>query len=164
MIGVKDADAANLSAFNEMPGSVVAIALPDLEVIGQATVGRGPDSIAIAPNGEFAAVANEDEENEEDLTNPENRPGTVSIIDLRNGANQMTQVEVPIPPANIPFFPSDPQPETVRIAADSSFLLATLQENNAVARIEMPNPLPSSLQPDAFSVQNFDLRYRPSKY
>lgn len=160
LIGVKDSDEANLSAFDEMPGSVIAIALPDLEVIGQVTVGRGPDSIAIAPNGEFAAVANEDEENEDDLTNPENRPGTVSIIDLRNGAAQMIQVEVPIPPDNIPFFPNDPQPETVRIAADSSFVLATLQENNAVARIEIPSSLPSPLQPDAFSVQNFDVGVR----
>ncbi|HEY9627834.1 MAG TPA: hypothetical protein V6C84_11075 [Coleofasciculaceae cyanobacterium] len=156
LIGVKDSDEANLSAFNEVPGKVVALALPDLKVMGQVTVGRGPDSVAIAPNGEFAAVANEDEENEEDLTNAENRPGSVSIIDLRQGAERMTQVEVPIPPDNIPFFPNDPQPETVRIAADSSFVLATLQENNAVARIEIPSALLSPLQPEAFSVQNFN--------
>jgi len=160
LVGVRDADEANFSTFDEVPGKVVAIALPGLEPIGQVTVGRGPDSVAIAPNGEFAAVANEDEENEEDLTNPENRPGTISIIDLRNGADQMTQVEVPIPPDNIPFFPNDPQPETVRIAADSSFLVATLQENNAIARIEIPSPLPSPLQADAFSVQNFDAGIR----
>lgn len=160
LIGVKDSDEANLSTFDEMPGSVVAIALPDLKVIGQVTVGRGPDSVAISPNGEFAAVANEDEENEEDLSNPENRPGTVSIIDLRKGAAQMTQVEVPIPPDNLPFFPNDPQPETVRIAADSSFILATVQENNAVARIEIPSSLPSPLQADAFTVQNFDMGVR----
>jgi DNA-binding beta-propeller fold protein YncE len=160
LLGVKDADDANTATFDEMPGKVVALALPDLEPMGQITVGRGPDSVAIAPNGQFAAVANEDEENEEDLTNPENRPGTISIIDLRNGADQMTQVEVPIPPDNLPFFPHDPQPETIKIAADSSFLVATLQENNAVARIEIPSPLPSPLTADAFSVQNFDLGIR----
>jgi DNA-binding beta-propeller fold protein YncE len=160
LLGVKDADDANTATFDEMPGKVVALALPDLEPMGQITVGRGPDSVAIAPNGQFAAVANEDEENEEDLTNPENRPGTISIIDLRNGADQMTQVEVPIPPDNLPFFPHDPQPETIKIAADSSFLVATLQENNAVARIEMPSTLPSPLTADAFSVQNFDLGIR----
>jgi DNA-binding beta-propeller fold protein YncE len=160
LLGVKDDDEANLSTFDEVPGKVVAVALPSLEPIGQVTVGRGPDSVAIAPSGEFAAVANEDEENEEDLTNPENRPGTISIIDLRNGAGEMTQVEVPIPLDNIPFFPNDPQPETVRIAADSSFVVATLQENNAVARIEIPSPLPSPLQADAFSVQNFDAGIR----
>lgn len=160
LLGVKDADESNTATFDEMPGKVVALALPTLEPIGQVTVGRGPDSVAIAPNNQFAAVANEDEENEEDLTNPENRPGTISIIDLRNGADQMTQVEVPIPPDNIPFFPNDPQPETIKISADSSFLVATLQENNAVARIEIPSPLPSPLTADAFSVQNFDVGIR----
>ena len=160
LVGVKDDDDANTETYDEVPGKVVALALPDLEPIGQVTVGRGPDSVAIAPNNQFAAVANEDEENEEDLTNPENRPGTISIIDLRNGADQMTQVEVPIPPDNIPFFPNDPQPETVQIAEDSSFLVATLQENNAVARIEIPSPLPRFLTAAAFSVENFDIGVR----
>ncbi|MDB9495166.1 hypothetical protein PN441_03850 [Spirulina major CS-329] len=160
LLGVKDADDANTDTFDEMPGKVVALALPDLEPMGQVTVGRGPDSVAIAPNGQFAAVANEDEENEEDLTNLENRPGTISIIDLRNGIDQMTQVEIPIPPDNLPFFPHDPQPETIKIAADSSFLVATLQENNAVARIDLPSPLPSPLTAAAFSVQNFNVGIR----
>ncbi len=160
LVGVKDDDEANLSTFDEVPGKVVAIALPSLEVLGQVTVGRGPDSVAIAANGEFAAVANEDEENEDDLTNLDNRPGTISVIDLRNGPAQMTQVEIPIPPDNLPFFAHDPQPETVRISVDSQFILATIQENNAVARIEVPNPLPSPLTVDAFTVQNFDLGVR----
>lgn len=160
LIGIKDSDEANLANFQEVQGNVLALSLPDLTVLGQVTVGRGPDSVAIAPNGLFAAVANEDEENEEDLTNPNNRPGSVSIIDLRNGPDNMTQVEVPIPPDNIPFFPNDPQPETVRIASDSSFIVATLQENNAVARIEVPRQLPNPLTADAFTVTNFDLGVR----
>lgn len=160
LVGVKDDDEANLETFDEVPGKVVALSLPELNVLGQVTVGRGPDSVAIAPNGEFAAVANEDEENEEDLTNPENRPGTVSIIDLRNGLENMTQVEVPLPPDGIPFFPNDPQPETVRIASDNSFLVTTLQENNAVARIEIPSPLPTPLDASAFTVTNFDVGIR----
>ncbi len=160
LVGVKDDDEANLSTFDEVRGKVVAVALPSLEPLGQVTVGIGPDSVAIAPNGQFAAVANEDEENEEDLTNLENRAGTVSIIDLRNGPSRMTQVEVPIPPDNIPFFSHDPQPETVRISADSSFILATLQENNAIARIEVPSPLPRRFSASAFSVRNFDAGLR----
>lgn len=160
LVGVKDNDEANLSIFDEKPGKVVAIALPSLRVLGQVRVGRGPDSVAIAPNSQFAAVANEDEENEEDLTNPENRPGTVSIIDLRNGPPRMSQVEVPIPRNNIPFFPNDPQPETIRISADSRFILTTLQENNAVARIEVPSRLPNPLRSDEFSVRNFNVGLR----
>lgn len=160
LVGVKDDDDANLETFDEVPGKVVALSLPDLQPIGQITVGRGPDSVAIAPSGEFAAVANEDEENEEDLTNPENRSGSISIIDLRSGLDSMTQVEVPLPTEGIPFFPGDAQPETVKISADGSFILATLQENNAIARIEVPSPLPATLSADAFTVTNFDAGLR----
>lgn len=160
LAGVKDNDDGNLETFDEVPGKILAFSLPDLQVLGEVTVGRGPDSVAIAPNGQYAAVANEDEENEEDLSNPDNRAGTVSIIDLRQGPAAMTQVEVPIPAAGIPFFPHDPQPETVRIARDNSFIVATLQENNAVARIEVPRRLPQRLNPRAFRVTNFDLGIR----
>ncbi len=160
LVGVRDVDEANSATFSEVPGKVVALALPTLAPLGQVTVGRGPDSVAIAPNGQFAVVANEDEENEEDLLNPENRPGTISMIDLRHGAHRMSQVEIPIPAENIPFFPHDPQPETVRVAEDSSFVVATLQENNAVARIDIPSPLPRTLTPDLFAVQTFDLGLR----
>lgn len=160
LVAVKDDDEANLETFDEVPGKVLALSLPDLEVIGQIQVGRGPDSVAIAPNGQFAVVANEDEENEEDLTNLENRPGTLSIIDLRNGPTLMSQVEVPIPPEGIPFFSHDPQPETVRIAADSSFIVATLQENNAIARVDVPAELPIPLRADALTVTTFDAGIR----
>jgi len=160
LIGVKDNDDVNLDVFQEVPGKVLALSLPELEVLGQVTVGRGPDSVAIAPNGTFAAVANEDEENEDDLTNPNNRPGSISIIDLRNGPASMMQVEVPIPPDTIPFFPNDPQPETVRISSNGRFILATLQENNAIARIEVPRRLPRPLSADAFTVTNFDAGLR----
>lgn len=160
LVAVKDNDDANLESFDEVNGKVLALSLPELEVLGEVTVGRGPDSVAIASRGEFAVVANEDEENEEDLTNPENRPGTLSIIDLRNGPDMMSQVEVPIPPDGIPFFPQDPQPETVRVAADSSYAVATLQENNAIARIDIPEELPTPLGADAFTVTNFDAGIR----
>ncbi|MFQ3585397.1 MAG: hypothetical protein SNJ85_10805, partial [Cyanobacteriota bacterium] len=160
LVAVKDDDEANLKTFDEVPGKVLALSLPDLKVIGQVEVGRGPDSVAIAPNGQFAVVANEDEENEEDLTNLENRPGTLSIIDLRKGPTLMSQVEVPIPKEGIPFFAHDPQPETVRISADSSFIVATLQENNAITRIDLPTELPTPLQADVFTVTNFDAGIR----
>ncbi|MBD2464808.1 hypothetical protein H6G89_27785 [Oscillatoria sp. FACHB-1407] len=160
LVGVKDNTDANLEAFNEVPGKVIAVSLPNLTVLGQVTVGRGPDSVAIAPNGQFAAVANEDEENEEDLTNMSNRAGSISIIDLRNGPAQMTQVIVPIPRINVPYFAHDPQPETVRIAPDNSFILATLQENNAIARIDVPATLPSTLRANTFRVRNFNAGVR----
>lgn len=160
LIAVKDDDDANLATFDEVPGKVIAVSLPALSVLGEVTVGRGPDSVAIAASGAFAVVANEDEEDETDLTNPQRRAGTVSVIDLRQGPQAMTQVQVPIPPAGIPYFSHDPQPETVRIAPDDSFVLATLQENNAIAKIRVPSPLPTPLTANAFSVEIFDAGVR----
>lgn len=159
LVAVRDA-ASNVAAGQEKPGKVLAVSLPELEVLGEITVGIGPDSVSIASNGEFAVVANEDEEDEEDLTSPARRAGTLSIIDLRDGPDKLTQVEVSIPADNIPFFSHDPQPETVRVAPDSSFIVATLQENNAIARVEVPSPLPSPLTAEAFTVTNFDAGLR----
>lgn len=154
LVGVKDDDDANLDTFNEVPGKVIAVSLPDLTVIGEVTVGIGPDSVDIAPNGQFAVVANEDEEDEANLPSP--RAGSLSVLDLRNGpANLEVIEEVAIPPAGIPVFPTDPQPETVVIGPDSSYALATLQENNAIARLDI-----NSLEPGGFSVTNFDAGQR----
>lgn len=159
LIAVRDVEHAPAS-LEEVRGKVLAVSLPDLEVIGEITVGIGPDSVDIAPNGQFAVVANEDEEDETNLTNPDHRAGTVSIIDLRGGPAAMTQVEVPLPPEGIPYFSHDPQPETVKVAPDSSFVLATLQENNAIARITVPSPLPSPLTAGAFTVTSYDAGVR----
>jgi DNA-binding beta-propeller fold protein YncE len=157
LVGVKDNTPANLAAFDEVPGKVIAISIPGLTVLGEVTVGRGPDSVAIAPNGQFAAVANEDEEDEE--TVPGARPGSISIIDLRNGPANMTEIEqVAFPPAGIPFFPADPQPETVTISPDSSTIFVTLQENNAISRIRV-----NQLAPGGFTVTNFDAGQRTGR-
>lgn len=160
LLAVRDVshDPAN---WGEVRGKLLAVNFPELAVIGEIQVGVGPDSVAVAPNGEFAVVANEDEGDETDLTNTtDNRPGSISFVDLRNGPENLSQVEVPIPPEGIPFFSHDPQPETVKIAPDGSFVLATLQENNAIARVEVPSPLPSPLAASAFSVTNFDAGVR----
>lgn len=154
LVGVKDNDDANLDTFNEVPGKVIAVSLPGLAVLGEVTVGRGPDSVDIAPNGQFAAVANEDEEDEENL--PGARPGSISVIDLRNGPANMTEIEqAAFPTAGIPVFPTDPQPETVKISADSTAIFATLQENNAISRIDI-----NTLAAGGFTVTNFDAGQR----
>lgn len=160
LLAVRDNDPNNLSTFEEVPGKVLAVSMPELSVLGEVTVGRGPDSVAIAPSGDFAVVANEDEEDETDLTNPLRRAGSVSVIDLRDGPEALSQVEVPLPADGIPYFSHDPQPETVRVAPDGSFALITLQENNAISRMEIPDPLPKPLNADAFSIVHFDAGVR----
>ncbi|NJL99336.1 MAG: lactonase family protein [Synechococcaceae cyanobacterium SM2_3_2] len=49
LAAVKDSDEANTETFDEVNGKVLALSLPELEVLGQVMVGRGPDSVAIAP-------------------------------------------------------------------------------------------------------------------
>lgn len=154
LVGVKDDDDANVDIFDEQPGKVIAVSLPGLQVLAEVAVGIGPDSVAIAPDGTYAAVANEDEEDETNL--PGDRPGSISIIDLQSGPSNLSIIEnVAIPADGIPFFAEDPQPETVTIAPDSSFVLATLQENNAIARIDV-----NALEAGGFSVISFDAGQR----
>lgn len=124
------------------PGAVVAMSLPGCTELWRVPVGIGPDSIVITPNDEMAVVAIEDEETE--VGDPtacpagNTRPGRIDLIDLRGrGAGIVTRV--PINLAGIPGVncPTDPQPEFIAITPDSKVAFVTLQENNALATIDL---------------------------
>ncbi len=151
LVGVKeDDDLTN--------GLVLAVELPSLNILGSVEVGIGPDSVAIAPNGAFAAVANEAEGDEENLPTPP--PGSISILDLTQLGNgiltETTQVDITGGPI---LFPDDPQPETVTISSDSATIIASLQENNGASLISVTSTEASGV-PNAFSVNNVDLGLR----
>ncbi len=130
LVGVKeDDDLTN--------GLILAVALPSLDIIDSVEVGLGPDSVAIAPDGTYAAVGNEAEGDETNLPDPP--PGSLSILDLSDidNGNLTVVTEIDLAVDSGIIFPADPQPETVKISPDSSFIIASLQENNAVARINV---------------------------
>ncbi len=108
------------------------------------TVGIGPDSVYLAGEGSdlLALVAIEDEEDEDNL--PGKRPGYVNIIGLQDlyGGISSGVRRVDFLPEDLKNaqYPTDPQPEYIAIHQTGTQALVTLQENNAVALIDIGDP------------------------
>ena len=116
------------------------------DMVGDVTVGVLPDMVAFTPDGSKALVANEGEPNDDYTVDPE---GTVSIIDtatfqvmtadfaafndkvamLRNRG-----VRIFGPGASVA---QDLEPEYIAVTPDGSTAAVTLQENNAVAIVDI---------------------------
>jgi hypothetical protein len=114
------------------------------------TVGIGPDSLALAGQGRTlrAVVAIEDEETdaEGDATLDGQRPGRIDVVglqDLYGGASsgvQSIELVQALQAAPGIVYPNDPQPEFVAIDARAQKAVVSLQENNAVAILDLSDP------------------------
>jgi 2',3'-cyclic-nucleotide 2'-phosphodiesterase/3'-nucleotidase/5'-nucleotidase len=131
------------------------------------TVGALPDMITFTPNGRHLLVANEGEPNSYNNvpTNPVSGPsvdpeGSVSIIDLSGGLGGLNQEDVatadfqgfntPLKRAELlsagvrlygpnATVSQDLEPEYITVSHDSRTAWVTLQENNAMATIDIPS-------------------------
>lgn len=140
------------------PGSVVFFDVAG-RFLNQVTVGALPDMLTFTPDGSKILVANEGEPNDDYTIDPE---GTVSIIDLQPGIanltdSQVTQIdftafngqdlgEIRIfgPGATVA---QDLEPEYITVSADSATAWMALQENNALARIDISTATVTELMP-----------------
>lgn len=129
-------------------GIVVFFNAKDLSFISKVSVGALPDMLTFSPDGKTVLVANEGEPNDDYSVDPE---GSVSIIDISNikqpkasvadfKAWNMQKAELLAKGVRI-FGPNasvaqDLEPEYITISADSKTAWVTLQENNAIARID----------------------------
>lgn len=114
------------------------------------SVGIGPDSLALAGSGKTlrAIVAIEDEETDAkgDATLDGRRPGRIDVVglqDLYGGTSSGLQsIELVDALKALPgaIYPQDPQPEFVSISPDGRIAAVTLQENNAVALVDLSHP------------------------
>lgn len=120
------------------------------------TVGSLPDSVTFSPDGRWLLCANEGEPNTynnfgSETNGPSIDPeGTVSIIDLSFGATAATVrtagfgaftrenlpagVRIYGPGASVP---QDMEPEYIAVSDDSTTAWVTLQENNALAIVDI---------------------------
>ncbi len=134
----------------QAPGQVVFFNAAG-DFIKSVTVGSLPDSLTFTPDGTKVIVANEGEPSDDYLVDA---PGSVSIIDLSRGVANLTQANVTTasfagfdkqtllnqgvrifgPNASVA---QDLEPEFVAIAPDSKTAWVTLQENNALAKINL---------------------------
>jgi len=114
--------------------------------------GWAPDMVTFTPNGRTVLVANEGEP-EGYLDGQVDGPGSVSVVDVRGGAGSVTQekvrdagftaydgkvldpsVRITGPNASVS---EDLEPEYISVARGSRTAYVTLQENNAVATLDV---------------------------
>ncbi|MFE8047460.1 choice-of-anchor I family protein [Brenneria goodwinii] len=131
------------------PGRVALYNAADLQLIGHVAVGALPDNLVFTPDGKTLLVANEGEPNDDYSKDPE---GSVSIINVANPASPEVRtaafgafndradelrgkgVRIYGPNASVA---QDLEPEYIAVADDGKTAWATLQENNALAKIDI---------------------------
>lgn len=144
--------AASPNTNPQLNGSVVFFDING-NFLKQVTVGALPDMITFSPDGTKVMTANEGEPNDAYTVDPE---GTISIIDISGGIANLTQSNVTT--LNFNAFDSqvsalaatglrkvrtnntlsqDLEPEYITISSDSQKAWVTLQENNAVAEVNL---------------------------
>ncbi|MEJ6979097.1 hypothetical protein WG906_01465 [Pedobacter sp. P351] len=128
-------------------GSVAIINTTTLSETKRITVGALPDMVTFSPDGKYIVTANEGEPNADYSVDP---VGSVSIIDIKNNYSVKTldfsAFESSLTMLKAGGFrvyglnatmAKDVEPEYVAISANSKRAWVTLQENNAIAEIDL---------------------------
>jgi DNA-binding beta-propeller fold protein YncE len=119
-------------------------------VLKSVKVGALPDMLTFTPDGKYVLVANEAEPSADYTVDPE---GSVSVIDISGGIDNLTQANVRtagfgqftlqslVPGVRI-FGPNatvaqDLEPEYIAVSPDSKTAYVTLQENNAMGVLDV---------------------------
>lgn len=139
------------------PGRVVLLRADNLAVLANVTVGALPDMLTFSPDGRWLLVANEGEPTGYGAgqADPE---GSISVIELGPYGPGSTSVATTVTTAGFTQFNSqadslraagvriygpgatvaqDLEPEYIAISADSRTAYVTLQENNALAVVDI---------------------------
>ena len=151
-------------------GNVVFLDAATLDVLGQAPAGALPDMVTFTPDGEYLLVANEGEPSEDYSVDPE---GSVTVIDLTNGvagASARTATfsawigrEDQLRGDGLRIFgiksdgsatnaAEDFEPEYIAVQGPRAYV--TLQENNAVAVLNIGQARIESVLPLGFKNHN----------
>lgn len=143
---------------NEIPQDAGAIVFYRLDDTGTATklhavkAGAMPDMVTITPDGKFALSADEGEPNGSYSNDPE---GTVTLVKINNGVPAQTSQQLNFHSVSIPdeviikksikdssansssALARDLEPEYIAVSEDSKKAWVSLQENNALALIDL---------------------------
>jgi DNA-binding beta-propeller fold protein YncE len=138
-------------------GSIAIFNTSNLTEIKRITVGALPDMVTFSPDGNYIVSANEGEPNSDYTVDP---LGSVSIIDVKNNYAVKTldfsgfeSAKNTLMSAGFRVYGKDAslaqdvEPEYIAISADSKKAWVTLQENNAIAEIDLVTGSILKLQP-----------------
>jgi len=147
------------------PGSVALYNATDLRQIQVIPVGAQPDMISFTPDGRFILTANEGEPNSYGLPTSIDPEGSVSVITVsRTGVSTVATAdfrafdgqEAVLRAQGIRIFgpnasaAQDLEPEYIAVSPDSRTAYITLQENNAIAIVDIASARVTSLKPLGF--------------
>lgn len=139
------------ATFNARPGEINGwLCLFDAEtrtLLQTIQVGATPDMVAFTPNGQHLLIANEAERVRAGSPAAEvaDPAGTVTIVPLRGKQPQLDGIRTVGFPASLPGIrvapgrtaTNDVEPEYITVSKDSKTAWVTLQENNAIAEIDV---------------------------
>ncbi|MEO1901571.1 MAG: choice-of-anchor I family protein [Alcanivorax sp.] len=130
-----------------------------LQRISFVPVGALPDMVAFTPDGHYVLTANEGEPNDDYSVDPE---GSISVIDIRDPAapvearatfTAFNGQQAALKAAGVRIYgpnatvARDLEPEYIAIADDSATAWVTLQENNALARLDIASATVTDILP-----------------
>lgn len=157
--------AAAIESLNKQAaGKLVVFQTSDYRQLSVVTVGALPDMVTFSPDGKYILTANEGEPNADYTDDPigsisiisvqENY--TVSTLDFAAFADQEETLKSKgfriFGPSN--DFAKDIEPEYVTVSADSKTAWVTLQENNAIAKINISSKAITDVYPLGFKDYN----------
>lgn len=140
------------------------------------SVGALPDGVAFSPDGKYLVVANEGELSNDFMNNGIDPDGSISLIPINNGMPSGTATHVGFAdfnsdgsrsselPADVRIgrpgakVAQDLEPEFVSISADSKTAFVTLQENNAVAVVDLATAKVSKIM--ALGFKDYGSKYK----
>ncbi|MCC2963511.1 choice-of-anchor I family protein [Massilia sp. IC2-278] len=143
-------------------GTVAFVSAADLGTLSTVGVGALPDMLTFTPDGRYVVVANEGEPNSYGQADSADPEGSVSIIDVSDvrkpverragfgafnsqaDALRASGVRIYGPGATVA---QDLEPEYVTVSADSKTAYVTLQENNAIAVVDIAGAKVNAVRP-----------------
>lgn len=159
--------AAAIESLNKQEaGKVVVFNTIDYKELKVIAVGALPDMITFSPDGRFILTANEGEPNDAYTIDP---VGSVSIISVEDNYSVVNLDFSSFAPQQAALmakglrifgpnadFARNIEPEYVTVSDDSKTAWVTLQENNAIARINLISKSVTAIFPLGFKNYNLD--------
>ncbi len=144
-------------SYTEPSGVLVTLDMATGEGTARCDLGGQPDSVALARDGSFLAVAIENERDEEmnDGALPQLPGGSVAIFGLADGAVDCGSLVSADLSGLAEVAPEDPEPEYLDINAAGE-IVVTLQENNHVAVLDRTGAVLSHFSAGAVDLSGID--------
>nr|WP_294875694.1 choice-of-anchor I family protein [uncultured Pedobacter sp.] len=159
--------AAAIQATNKQAnGKVVVFKTTDHSKISEINIGALPDMVTFSPDGKYILTANEGEPNTDYTSDP---AGTISIISVNDNYavttidfSSMIGQQAALTAKGFRIFGpgknfvNDIEPEYITVSDDSKTAWVTLQENNAIAKIDIASKTITNIFPLGFKDYNVD--------